>query len=197
MPSVDSIKINMLKQNIYSFTKKVFVLSWMCTSFIFSTTTTANEEFLKPLESMGLTPLYKIEVERSRVKSLVFSPDGKTLVSGHSEIRVDTPNRVTYPGRINLWSASNLNHITELPGHESSVLAAKFTPDGRYLISVSESGSIKKWEIINKKESARFKPHNSAFYYDLAVSNDNRWILIGGSGEIHESFVFSLFFICT
>ncbi len=71
---------------------------------------------------------------RSAVTSLVFSPDGKTLVNGNSD------------GIIHFWDMSTLQIKSTLSGH-SSLNSLALSPDGLTLASGSSDGTVLIWDI--------------------------------------------------
>jgi WD40 repeat protein len=75
-----------------------------------------------------------------QVACMAFSPDGRFLASG------DTGGRGIMPATIRLHDASQGKELAVLKGHEGSILAVAFDGNGR-LISASQDGTIKWWEI--------------------------------------------------
>jgi len=71
---------------------------------------------------------------RSAVTSLVFSPDGKTLVNGNRE------------GTIHFWDMRTQQIKSTFSGH-SGLNALAFSPDGHTLASGSSDGTILIWEL--------------------------------------------------
>ncbi len=69
------------------------------------------------------------------VKSLVFSPDGKTLISGSQD------------NTIKMWDIKTGSLITTLEGHTSTVTSLIVTQDGQRIISGSSDCSIRIWGI--------------------------------------------------
>ncbi|MXV75685.1 sigma-70 family RNA polymerase sigma factor [Candidatus Poribacteria bacterium] len=65
---------------------------------------------------------------------LVFSPDGKVLVSGF-----DT-------GTIQLWDVKTGEKIAALDGHTKGVNTLAFSPDGTMLVSAATDGTILLWD---------------------------------------------------
>ncbi len=69
------------------------------------------------------------------VYGVSFSPDGRTLVGGHSE------------GTIGFWNVKTGKHLHTLTGHTGDVKSVSFSPDGGTLASGSEDGTVLLWEL--------------------------------------------------
>ena len=76
---------------------------------------------------------HTIEGREDLASSLVFSPDSKTLVSGHATIR--------------LWNVETGKQMSRLDGHTRVVDVLTFSPDGKILASGDSSGEIRLWNI--------------------------------------------------
>ncbi|MBC1242195.1 ribosome assembly protein 4, partial [Nostoc sp. 2RC] len=71
----------------------------------------------------------------SRVYSVVFSPDGKTLASASDD------------NTIKLWDVSTSKAIKTLTGHSSRVYSVVFSPDGKTLASASDENTVILWDL--------------------------------------------------
>ena len=67
-------------------------------------------------------------------ETLVFSPDGTTLVNGLDN------------GAIQLWDVTTGNKVTVLDGHTQGVETLKFSPNGETLVSTARDGTILLWD---------------------------------------------------
>ncbi|MEG5035371.1 WD40 domain-containing protein [Microcoleus sp. AT3-D2] len=70
-----------------------------------------------------------------RVRSVIFSPDGKLLATGDSD------------GVVRLWEASTGREILTCKGHTNVVESVAFSPDGEILASGSYDKTIKLWDV--------------------------------------------------
>ena len=74
-----------------------------------------------------------IEDDEDFAGRLAFSPDNKTLVIGHTTLR--------------LWDVETGSQMSRLDGHTRAVRALTFSRDGKTLASGDSSGDIRLWNI--------------------------------------------------
>ncbi len=126
-----------------------------------------------------------------RVRSVAFSPDGKSLASNDSY-------------QIYFWDIESGARTKTLIGHNGLVKSIVFSPNGKYLISGSEDGTARIWtldgdsdakiireaEIIKQPDSI----NSVAISHDgenLALGNQNGMVLLWKRKTIAGTRVFS------
>ncbi|MCB8777047.1 serine/threonine protein kinase [Planktothrix agardhii 1032] len=144
----------------------------------------------------------------SSVKSVAFSPDGRTLASGsindktiklwdvHSQRQIatltghsDSVKSVTFSSdgqtlasgsykTIQLWDVHSQRQIATLTGHSGSVYSVAFSPDGRTLASGSNDKTIKLWDVQSQGEIATLTGHSNDVN-SVAFSSDGRTLASG------------------
>jgi len=110
------------------------------------------------------------------VSSLAWSPDGKNIVSGSID------------GKIQVWDVTTGNHIYTYTGHSDAVFDVAWSPNGKRVASASNDGSVQIWDAFTGMHvishlsplSARLThtPWNA-----VAWSPDSKYIAIGGAGD--------------
>jgi WD40 repeat protein len=75
----------------------------------------------------------------AQVRSLVFLPDGKRLLSG------------SYDGTLRLWDATTGETLQLFRGHSDFVMSVDVSPDGRLAVSGSFDETVRIWELESGK----------------------------------------------
>ena len=84
------------------------------------------------------------------MKSVVFSPDGKRIVSGG----FDTALKV--------WDAASGQETLTFKGHVDCVMSVAFSPDGEQIVSGGGDNTVKVWNARGSQETLTLKGHNGS-----------------------------------
>ena len=100
------------------------------------------------------------------VRSVAFSPDGQTIISGSGD------------NTLRLWDREG-NQLEVFKGHTEAVNSVAFSPDGQTIISGSSDNTLRLWDRKGNP-LAVFKGHGEAVN-SVAFSPDGQTIISGSS----------------
>lgn len=104
------------------------------------------------------------------VNQVMFSPDGKTLVSGHVN------------SKIILWDVISGEKIKIFSSPGNNVLSVTFSPDGKLLASGGTDRKVKVWDIDTGMERKTFDGH-TGMVTSLVFSPDGKTLASAGAWD--------------
>ena len=114
-------------------------------------------------DASTMTRIAPLEYE-SVVWSVVFSPDGRWLVSTHGD------------GSLLVWDVVNRELEANLRQHSGGVRALAFSPDGKRLASASEDQSVILWDAETGQKQSVLTAHKTRVGA-VAFSRDGTWLV--------------------
>jgi RNA polymerase sigma factor (sigma-70 family) len=99
-------------------------------------------------------------------RAVVFTPDGKTVISGgHDNL-------------IHSWNVQSGDSLGKLEGHTNSVLTLAVTKDGSTLASGGSDQTIRLWDLAGRRQIREIKgaANKEGYFHGLSFSPDGRWL---------------------
>jgi WD40 repeat protein len=109
--------------------------------------------------------LSKFSAHPQAVSKLLYSPDGKNLITGSLD------------RTIKIWDTSNNKLLFTLIGHTARIRSLALHPNGQILASASNDG-VRLWDVTTGKQLAWFD-NNSDWVESLAFSPDGQYLASG------------------
>jgi hypothetical protein len=113
----------------------------------------------------------------SKVSSVAFKPDGKTVLTGSDD------------GTARLWQADTGKPISPNITHGSSINSVAFSPDGKTVLTGSSDGTARLWQAATGKPVSSPMKHDSSIS-SMAFSSDGKFVLTGsddGTAKLWET----------
>jgi WD40 repeat protein/transcriptional regulator with XRE-family HTH domain len=129
---------------------------------------TANGE-VRLWNAQSGAPLGVCQGHTDWVRSVVISPDGRTVLSGSDD------------QLIRLWDVKTTQCLKTLYGHTNRVRSVAFSPDGRLVASGSDDHTIRLWNMDNGECVNTLQGHTNRVW-SVAFSPDGA-LLVSGSSD--------------
>jgi WD40 repeat protein len=130
--------------------------------------TLATSGWDKSLQLWDVASLRHVKLLGLDVRSMAFSPDGKTLAIAPSAGR-----------SLRLWDVIARCERASIT-QPSEVFGVAFSPDGKLLATAGGDSTVRLWEVATKRELSTLKGH-TARVFRVAFSPDGRTLASGGA----------------
>ncbi|MCH8045275.1 MAG: trypsin-like peptidase domain-containing protein [Planctomycetes bacterium] len=106
------------------------------------------------------------------INSLVFSPDGNYLLSGHGD------------RALRMWKFREGSIAGNFVGHQGAVTSGRFSPDGKKVVSGSLDKTVRVWETSTQKVLRQFKGHSKGVTAVAFLPDGERLVSAGLGGTL-------------
>jgi WD40 repeat protein/tetratricopeptide (TPR) repeat protein/tRNA A-37 threonylcarbamoyl transferase component Bud32 len=101
-----------------------------------------------------VSPAFGAEGNLPGVRSAAFSPDGRRVITVRSR---GGPDPREQEGEARVWNAATGEPLTPPLRHTRAVTAARFTPDGRYVLTAGVNGTVQMWDWARTGDEPRLQ----------------------------------------
>lgn len=143
-------------------------------------------------DTVSGAPGRKLDAGAGPCQSVVLSPDGKALVTGHVE-----PSQEPARSSIHVWDAATGQPLRTIsPDVLVTASSLTFTPDGKRIAgcgidprSAEAFSGVIEWDLATGEEQRRYSavrvtPGAYKFAHAVAYTRDGRWLVVGGGETV-------------
>jgi WD40 repeat protein len=132
------------------------------------TVATAGPGWIKLWDVTSGKQVSEIKYDRSRwISAIAFTPDGKRILSGHSDKVVV------------LWDVATGKEVRKVGAHDGSVFALAVSADGTRVASAAADDTARLWDLATGKELLRCSGHDN-YAFAVALSPNGRLLVSTG-----------------
>ncbi|MGI9061515.1 MAG: protein kinase domain-containing protein [Ktedonobacteraceae bacterium] len=119
------------------------------------------------------TPIFTYRVQKSGVKAVAWSPDGKLIASGGIDHTV------------HIWNAVSGDEILKPPysGHSAELNAVAWSPDGKFIASGGGDKTVRVWNAATGKDLLPPYTQHQATVRSVSWSPDGKFIASGSEDK--------------
>ncbi|HZU96265.1 MAG TPA: WD40 repeat domain-containing serine/threonine-protein kinase, partial [Planctomycetota bacterium] len=112
--------------------------------------------------------LWHAETHQGEARSVAFSPDGKSVVSGGDD------------GMAVLRETASGAALGTLAGHTSSIESVAYSPDGKLVATASQDQSVRFWDSVERREKTPARLGSRSRITAIAISADKKRVATAG-----------------
>ena len=121
-----------------------------------------------PSVNLGVRLKHRLQGHITPIRSLAFSPNGQTVISGGG----------TNEPFLKFWSIRHGDEVNTLRSQSSAILTLAVSPNGKTLVSSGEDADLHFWVWPDRDSKVTFFDHYS-YVLDLVVTPDSELVVTG------------------
>ncbi|HVO69803.1 MAG TPA: protein kinase [Aggregatilineaceae bacterium] len=127
-------------------------------------------------DAAAASVLWRFDGFTDAVNSVAFSPDGHTLIAGFGTIRYVAGSNED--NSLRLFDVDTGEEMRRFEGHTAPITVARFSRDGKSLLSASTDATLRLWDVATGSEIRRLIGHGTAIW-SADFSSDGRYAISG------------------
>jgi serine/threonine-protein kinase len=132
---------------------------------------TFTPQAITPTGTLALTPAFKLAVDKAGSEVMVFTPDGRKLVTATDK-------------SVRVWDAFSGKQIRKLDGHTAGVRGLSLLPGGRRVLSSSHDKTVRLWDVETGELLRTYQGATSSVTNVAALPNGRRFLTTAADGTI-------------
>jgi len=134
---------------------------------LFAAGTWSGQLYLVGLEDRSVSKI--ADDSKTRILSVKFSPDGKTLAYGVDDMEHKR-------GLVKLYDLDS-KVVQQFTGHKAGVTDVEFSPDGKLLASAGTDKRLLLWLLETPEDLPITMDNNNGFIWDIAFSKSSEYLI--------------------
>ena len=129
---------------------------------------------LASLDQSGFEPTYAL------------SPDAQYIALANATRYTNSGDELARY-RITVWDIKHDSLFVEFEGSQAAIMSLEFSPDGKQLLSGSDDGIVRVWDMEAQKQGYSIEPGHSLPVTSLAFSPDGHWLVSAATNPYQGS----------
>src|SRR5262249_21017188 len=124
-----------------------------------------------PASPPTLTVAFKLNVDKANGESMLYTPDGKKLITATDKL-------------VRVWDAADGKPLRRLEGHTAGARGLSLLPGGRRVLSSSHDKTVRLWDIETGELLRTYEGATSGVTAVVALPNGRRFLTSATDGSV-------------